>query len=390
MIPWIAAFWFWTTPQISPCTGAGEFPPIQRPVRISLLHLAAGGTLQAPQIQVAGSLLRLVFADGKSVDMRLPAQPHRVYRKHNLLVLALGRFGIHVVDILDPGVPVVVLKRKFEQPVDGFLVDGWDILPTLKNNPLEVTDPCPEPRGGKTGISGEVFADLLPLLKKRPVPPARAMTVSSELALFSTAHTLPAGMSMLQGGIFHYQPILKKWGVLGDFLLFKHGWSDRLQVGICTIPSVAGELLKWVPSEKEAVPVILGLHLGCLHLKYKFFESGNFSMAINAYTPVSEWVGTYRHGNLTFSLAAGTSTLSLYTLYKYRILHGAMVRGGLHWQAFGPLGFTLEGAIGCAFELCHAGGGAGLRLGKGSVHWDVSWGIIQQDPYFFTSVGILF
>ncbi len=208
------------------------------------------------------------------------------------------------------------------------------------------------------------------LARVKPVPATPPLDAgATELALFTTARTLPRGGTLLELSALGVPGALPE--SLVDVIGVKLGLTDRAQLGFRT----SLRLLSDVEDKPWVQLIVL---LGGLNFKYRIWSEGVHSVAFNYVFPYTELIWSSHADGNSFSFAAGTSLITWFRMFANYEPHDFFVRTGGAWRLSKSVRFVTEAGMYLMFDdtdtVLFASGG--LRFGGRHVYLDVFAGLV--------------
>jgi len=407
MNPGIFSLFFVLTRLISlaPCTGSGQTIIEKKRVLFQMDEFLGEDPAGPLKFATVGSTLRIELAGQTTVSVPLPSRPHRAFRRNNLVIVALGNDGILFLDVRDPAHPREVLHRVLDRPVDGFVVLGNELLPTSGGQPIEqiVTrvvacprtaplasvEPPPSVEPPATCVEPQEADPGPSLLEPRSPAPPRSLLQpapagTTELALFTTARTLPRNTHLIEMSIFGVPQAMPEAAI--SLVGFKSGLTDRLQVGFRTSPDLLFGL-----TDHEGGLMVVAAIVG-VNLKYQLYKSKDSSFSFNYVFPIVELVYSSFNGPNSFTMAGGTSVISLLMSSSEEQYRDFFVRTGFQKRLSPGLTMVLEAGF---YEMLPnsdalAFVNAALRIGGDSIYLDLMAGATNYWGFGGVTLGIAY
>ena len=392
-MPHVLFLWLLVSPQSphEPCDNPGLAITQKKRVVFELTRWLLPAPAPGVRVTLEGDVVRIRPPNASPRALRLPGPPRKALRRNNLVILALGDHGILFLDVRDPDRPQPVLQRILERTVDGFELLGEELVPTSGGRPIEeivtrvvtcdgprqaphtpdspaAPDPA-EPPVLDEGALPETPPEILLTKWKRPTAETPLHAGATELALFTTARTLPRGATLVEAAVFGIPQGLPEAWV--DVVGVKVGLTERSQFGLRTS-------LRLLTVAIDNPLELLAAGIVGLSYKYQIYREGEHSLAFNYVFPYTELVWSRHHADGSFTLAAGTSLLSLFAVDDHR---DVFLRAGFACRLALGLHLLLEAGV---FQVLEdpetlGFGSVGLRLGDGgSPYLDAFLGVLGE------------
>jgi hypothetical protein len=175
------------------------------------------------------------------------------------------------------------------------------------------------------------------LTRPKPSAPAPRLDAgATELALFTTARTLPRGGTLLEMTALGVPGELPEGFI--DVIGMKIGLTDRAQLGFRTSFRMLHEF-----EEKPGVQLLL--LLAGLNFKYRLWSDGVHSVALNYVFPYTELIWSSHADGNSFTFAAGTSLATWFRMAEEYEPHDLFVRAGGSWRLSKSMRFVAEAGM---------------------------------------------